>query len=162
MLDQSNYIKYNKIEQCLIGIRSDCYQWEACEISICKFWNIKWSWWIYNELRSFEGQSTCREMCQLCMVTNEGVQKKVDGRGLKQIWWHCGLEEEVEKDGKERWWLLLFNGSHFLLNWCILRSVSNQSFGCWLPYDVEKVVILKNVSFFVVEYYKDYIEYCKR
>ena len=36
MLDQSNYINYNKIEQCLIGIQSDCYQREACEISICK------------------------------------------------------------------------------------------------------------------------------
>ena len=36
MLDQSNYINYNKIEQYLIGIQSDCYQWEVWEINKCK------------------------------------------------------------------------------------------------------------------------------
>ena len=41
MVKQSNDIIYNKIEQGLNGIPSDCYRQEACEISICKFWNIK-------------------------------------------------------------------------------------------------------------------------
>ena len=36
MLDQSNCINYNKIEQCLIGLPSDYYRWEVCEISKCK------------------------------------------------------------------------------------------------------------------------------
>ena len=36
MLDQSNYINYNKIEQCLNGIPSDCYRREAFEVSECK------------------------------------------------------------------------------------------------------------------------------
>ena len=36
MLDQSNGINYNKIEQCLIGLLSDYYWQEACEISKCK------------------------------------------------------------------------------------------------------------------------------
>ena len=36
MLDQSNYINYNKIEQHLNGIPSDCYWRESCEISKCK------------------------------------------------------------------------------------------------------------------------------
>ena len=36
MLEQSIYINYNKIEQHLIGIPSDCYRQEACEIKKCK------------------------------------------------------------------------------------------------------------------------------
>ena len=36
MVEQSNGINYNKIEQVLNGIPSDFYQQEACEISICK------------------------------------------------------------------------------------------------------------------------------
>ena len=36
MLEQSNYINYNKFKQHLIGLLSDCYQWEACEINKCK------------------------------------------------------------------------------------------------------------------------------
>ena len=36
MLEQSNYTNYNKIEQHLIGLPSDYYQWEECEISKCK------------------------------------------------------------------------------------------------------------------------------
>ena len=36
MLKQSNYINYNKIEQHLNGIPSDCYQQEAFEVSECK------------------------------------------------------------------------------------------------------------------------------
>ena len=36
MLEQSNYINYNKIKQCLIGLPSDYYQQEACEINKCK------------------------------------------------------------------------------------------------------------------------------
>ena len=36
MLDQSNYINHNKIEQCLIGVQSDCYRREVWEINKCK------------------------------------------------------------------------------------------------------------------------------
>ena len=36
MVEQSNGINHNKIEQGLNGIPSDCYRREACEISICK------------------------------------------------------------------------------------------------------------------------------
>ena len=36
MLELSNYINYNKIEQHLIGIPSDCYCREASEIKKCK------------------------------------------------------------------------------------------------------------------------------
>ena len=36
MLELSNHIIYNKIEQCLIGILSDWYCREACEIKKCK------------------------------------------------------------------------------------------------------------------------------
>ena len=36
MVDPSNGINYNKIEQGLNGIPSDYYWREACEISICK------------------------------------------------------------------------------------------------------------------------------
>ena len=50
----------------------------------------------------------------------------------------------------------------FLEFLCILKSVSSRSFGCWIPYDVGNVVILNNVSFSVVGYYKEYVEYCKR
>ena len=39
MLEQSNYINYNKIEQCLIGLPSDYYWREACEIS--KYKNVE-------------------------------------------------------------------------------------------------------------------------
>ena len=64
----------------------------------------------------------------------------------------------VKRDGE-----YCFSMVSFSLEFCAFQgSVSDQLFGCWLPYDVEKVVILKNVLFFVVEYYKDYIEYCKR
>ena len=36
MVEQSNDVSYNKIEQGLNGIPSDCYRREACESSICK------------------------------------------------------------------------------------------------------------------------------
>ena len=36
MVKQGNDIIYNKNEQGLNGIPSDCYQREACESSICK------------------------------------------------------------------------------------------------------------------------------
>ena len=36
MIKLSNQVVYNKIEQCLIGILSDCYHREACEIKKCK------------------------------------------------------------------------------------------------------------------------------
>ena len=36
MLEQSNYINYNKIEQCLISLLSDFYRQEACEFNKCK------------------------------------------------------------------------------------------------------------------------------
>ena len=36
MVEQSNGINYNKIEQGLNGIPSNCYCREACEVSICK------------------------------------------------------------------------------------------------------------------------------
>ena len=36
MVEQSNDVSYNKIEQGLNGIPSDFYRQEACEISICK------------------------------------------------------------------------------------------------------------------------------
>ena len=50
----------------------------------------------------------------------------------------------------------------FVLNFCVSKSVNGQSFGCWIPYDVGNVVILNNVSFSVVEYYKEYMQYCKK
>ena len=36
MIEQSNWINYNKIKQGLNGILTDWYWREACEISICK------------------------------------------------------------------------------------------------------------------------------
>ena len=36
MLEQSNYINYNKIEQCSISIPGDCLRWEAYETNKCK------------------------------------------------------------------------------------------------------------------------------
>ena len=36
MVEQSNGINYNKIEQGLNGILSNCYCQEACEVSICE------------------------------------------------------------------------------------------------------------------------------
>ena len=36
MVKQGNDVIYNKIEQGLNGILSDCYRQEACEIRICK------------------------------------------------------------------------------------------------------------------------------
>ena len=36
MLEQSNYISYNKIEQHLISLPSDYYRREASEINKCK------------------------------------------------------------------------------------------------------------------------------
>ena len=36
MLEQNDYINYNKIEQCLIGILGDCYRQDAFEINKCK------------------------------------------------------------------------------------------------------------------------------
>ena len=64
-------------------------------------WNIKWSWWIYNELQSFEGQSAYKEMGRWHLVTNEGVQR-VGWEGFKvrfsdvvalkwQISWLCKM-----------------------------------------------------------------------
>ena len=36
MLEQNNYIDYNKIEQHLVSLLSECHQWETCEINNCK------------------------------------------------------------------------------------------------------------------------------
>ena len=36
MLEQSNDINYNKIDQCTVGILGDCLRWEACETNKSK------------------------------------------------------------------------------------------------------------------------------
>ena len=46
MVEQSNDVSYNKIEHGLNGILSDCYQQEACEISICK--NLEYQMTVVN------------------------------------------------------------------------------------------------------------------
>ena len=76
MLDQSICINYNKIKQCLIGLPSDYYWQEACEISKCKIWNNKQLWQIYNEL--------------LNSKTNEHAGKLVVG-----AWQPIGMLESV-------------------------------------------------------------------
>ena len=49
----------------------------------------------------------------------------------------------ANKDGEYCFSMVLF----FLEFLCILKSVSGQSFGCLIPYDVGNVVILNNVLF---------------
>ena len=49
----------------------------------------------------------------------------------------------ANKDGEYCFLMVLF----FLEFLCIFKSVSGQSFGCLIPYDVGNVVILNNVSF---------------